>query len=136
MAHRNARFLRMWLNGYRHYQPTNWYYNAGQLPTRFLEKNPHLVHRVPHSFGVHVNVTSWLYGPTDDATYQRLKEFHTIHLLIRHRPKLVPDDIRRSNGTHFDPSNIQHYAGHFGRLARLVWNPADASTSVDATSKT
>lgn len=34
MAHRNARLLKYWLQLYREYRPSMWYYNAGEAPTR------------------------------------------------------------------------------------------------------
>ncbi|XP_073987745.1 uncharacterized protein isoform X3 [Rhodnius prolixus] len=33
IGHKDARFLKLWLEGYRRYRPRMWYYNAGQYPT-------------------------------------------------------------------------------------------------------
>ena len=41
IAHKNARFLKLWLNSYHDYRPNSWYYNAGELPTiSILYKRP------------------------------------------------------------------------------------------------
>ncbi|CAN7945121.1 unnamed protein product [Ixodes hexagonus] len=53
VAHKDARFLRLWHESYRFYNPDLWYWNAGELPTRmYLDRWPYLVHRVPEKFGV------------------------------------------------------------------------------------
>lgn len=83
IAHKNARFLRLWLNGYRIYKPTMWYYNAGQYPTeQILQKRPDLIHRVKTKLGVH-NVLSKLH---EDPAWEEWRQFYAIHLLARHYP--------------------------------------------------
>jgi len=53
IAHKDARFLKLYIDSYHNYDPTQWYYNGGELPTRtILFKNPELVHRVKVEFGV------------------------------------------------------------------------------------
>lgn len=83
IAHKNARLLRAWLNGYRIYKPTIWYYNAGQFPTeQILQVRPDLVHRVKTRLGVH-NVLTKLH---EDPEWEDWREYDTIHLLARHYP--------------------------------------------------
>ncbi|XP_054717334.1 uncharacterized protein LOC129226730 [Uloborus diversus] len=112
IAHKNARFLRLWYNSYRYYRRERWYYNAGELPTSFiLERMPYIVHRVPYDFGVH-NLVHLLYG-TRSADW---KSYHSIHLLVRHKNYLLPGD----SVLEFDENNIKKYNRTFGDMARLV----------------
>nr|CAD7260476.1 unnamed protein product [Timema shepardi] len=107
IAHKDARFLPMWLDGYRRYHPTDWYYNAGQWPTeQLLKKQPELVHRVPYTFGVD-NFSAMLYGVT---RWQRWRTMHTIHLLSRHPP--APQNL--------DEDFVRHYRSPFGEIARWL----------------
>ncbi|XP_015917631.1 uncharacterized protein [Parasteatoda tepidariorum] len=112
VAHKNARFLRLWFNSYRYYRRERWYYNAGELPTTFiLERMPYLVHRVLYDFGIH-NLVQMLYG----VRSREWKDFHAIHLLVRHKNYLLPGDTV----TEFNEENIKHYNKTFGDMARLV----------------
>ena len=53
IAKPNSRFLKLWMQSYKDYRPSLWYYNAGEFPTKhILEKNPHLVTRITEKFGV------------------------------------------------------------------------------------
>ena len=53
VAHKDARFLRLWLQSYRVYHSDQWYYNAGCKPVEeVLYRKPELVHRVKVLFGV------------------------------------------------------------------------------------
>ena len=46
IAKPNANFLKLWLQSYRDYRASMWYYNAGEAPTKnILSKQPDLVHR-------------------------------------------------------------------------------------------
>ncbi|XP_055950130.1 uncharacterized protein LOC129984296 [Argiope bruennichi] len=112
IAHKNARFLKLWYNSYRYYRRERWYYNAGELPTQFiLEPMPYLVHRVPYDFGVH-NLVHLLYG-THSSEW---KNYHAIHLLVRHKNYLLPGDTVEE----FNEENIKTYNKTFGDMARLV----------------
>jgi predicted choloylglycine hydrolase len=53
IANKYARFLKLWLESYRDYNPDSWYYNAGQKPMWeiFIYK-PELVHAVTTLLGV------------------------------------------------------------------------------------
>lgn len=112
IAHQNARFLRLWYNSYRYYRRERWYYNAGELPASIiLQPKPYLVHRVPYDFGVHslVHLLYRIRSP-DWANY------HSIHLLVRHKSYLVPED----SISEFNEENIKTYNKTFGGMARLV----------------
>ncbi|XP_035225252.1 uncharacterized protein LOC118197822 [Stegodyphus dumicola] len=112
IAHKNARFLRLWYNSYHYYRRERWYYNAGELPTTFiLEKMPYLVHRVLYDFGVQ-NLVQLLYGTRSDEW----KNYHGIHLLVRHKNYLLPGD----SVLEFNEENIKYYNKTFGDMARLV----------------
>ncbi|XP_013774993.1 uncharacterized protein LOC106459864 [Limulus polyphemus] len=112
IAHKNARFLKLWYHSYKYYKPERWYYNAGELPTQMiLMRQPDLVHRVPYDFGVH-DLAHFLYG-VHRSDWQN---FHAIHLLIRHKSYLVPSDPLEK----FDEKNIKAYDKTFGDMARLV----------------
>ncbi|PSN43419.1 hypothetical protein C0J52_02655 [Blattella germanica] len=109
LAHKDARFLPLWLESYKRYQPRDWYYNAGQRPTQqILEKAPYLVHRVPGLFGVQ-NLAARLYGP---APWPQWRLLCTIHLLSRHPP--APQSM--------DENYVMRYRTPFGEIARwLLW---------------
>ncbi|RZF32434.1 hypothetical protein LSTR_LSTR001898 [Laodelphax striatellus] len=81
VAHKDARFLRLWLDSYRgHYYPTLWYFNAGEWPTvSILWARPELVHRVKLLFGVHPLIDEVFVSVWPDWR----KQF-AIHLLTRH----------------------------------------------------
>lgn len=112
IAHKNARFLKFWYHSYKYYQPTRWYYNAGELPTEsILLLRPDFVHRVPYDFGVH-NLAYMLFGMRSP----KWRDYHTIHLLIRHRNYLIPEDHIEN----FDENNIKMYNKTFGDMARSV----------------
>lgn len=117
VAHRNARFLNLYYNSYHNYQGHLWYYNAGELPTTaFLHPRPHLVHRVPHRFGVDTDLVRMLYQKLNPKWQQ---EFDAIHLLMGHRSYMVensPDYVDT-----FDEHNIRTYNQSFGEMARLVY---------------
>lgn len=112
VAHKNARYLKLWYDSYRYYRPDVWYWNAGILPTElFLTTWPHLIHRVPYGFGVH-NLAGFLYEDCSETW----TEYSAIHLLYRHRYYVAPSD-------HFgalELDNLGRYNTTFGQMARLV----------------
>eukprot|EP00092_Neocalanus_flemingeri_P020917 GFUD01022661.1.p1 GENE.GFUD01022661.1~~GFUD01022661.1.p1 ORF type:complete len:668 (+),score=143.82 GFUD01022661.1:36-2039(+) len=85
VAHRDARFLPLWLAQYQNYRPSMWYYNAGEAPTKnVLAKQESLVHRVAREFGVE-NLADQLYKKNWTGWVNR----YTIHLLDRHKEYLT-----------------------------------------------
>ncbi|KAL1124086.1 hypothetical protein AAG570_001856 [Ranatra chinensis] len=120
MGHKDARFLRLWLNGYRTYKPRQWYYNAGEYPTnQILSKEPHLVHRVTTLFGVQ-NLLKELY---EYSHWPQWKDLYSVHLLSRHPPALD-----------FNETSIIWYKKTFGEIAR--WILYDTLPSLNLSSRT
>ena len=116
-AHKDARFLKRWLQSYENnYKPEKWYYNAGERPTKeILEKQPSIIHRVREEFGVHMLVP-FLYKENWPSTVWRSK-FFAVHLLSRHRGYLA---MEKGAPSLFDETNIQTYNRTFGSMARDV----------------
>ena len=117
LAKPNSTFMKLWLESYRDYRPTMWYYNAGQVPTQLiLGKCPHLVHPVRDLFGVQ-NLAEELYSKED---WKEWSEQYAIHLLFRHREYLAKEDVKESGIADFDEKNIMSYNKTFGIMARTV----------------
>jgi hypothetical protein len=119
LAHREARFLRLWLETYKEYHPDLWYYNAGQKPAlEILWHKPELVHSVKKLFGVH-DLSRQLYR---QYTWKEWRDYYAIHLLIRHRHYLdswwnyywFPE---------LNETNIHGYSMAFGEMALDVYDP-------------
>jgi hypothetical protein len=121
VAKPGSAFVRMWLQSYKDYRSTMWYYNAGELPTTaILGRCPHLVHREKERFGVH-NLAQKLYG----EYWPQWRDYYAIHLLFRHRSYLVEDDVRLSGIEEFDEENVRSYNRTFGEMARAVLDRLD-----------
>ena len=114
LAHKDARFLRLWLETYRQYYPDRWYFNAGEKPTReVLWFKPELVHRVKVLFGVQ-GLSEELYRLDH---WPEWRNFYAVHLLIRHRWYL--DSLWNLFWwPRLDESNIRDYPKPFGEMAR------------------
>jgi hypothetical protein len=106
IAHKNSRFIKLWLESYKdNYRSNKWqyfnsfipfllilytndalvyyrYYNAGERPTtEILLPKPHLIHRVKNNFGADTGVSMSLYkNPKFDW-----RHLDVIHLLMSHR---------------------------------------------------
>lgn len=112
-AHKDAEYLRLWYELYHDYRPSEWYYNAGELPTSaLLQSRPGLVYRVPCDFGVHEAVTRFLYEQSSCAW----RNFTVLHLFFRLRNFYCPFDYF---GT-IDFETVRKYNTSFGQMARLV----------------
>ena len=99
LAHKDARFLPLYLEQYRNYRAHSWYYNAGEAPTsNILATRPELVHRVKLQFGVE-NLSGKLYS----ETWPGWEERHSIHLLSRHQNYLT-----NTNTSHLSEHNYHH----------------------------
>ncbi|CAN8030713.1 unnamed protein product [Ixodes persulcatus] len=115
VAHKNARYLRLWYESYRLYRPSIWYWNAGELPTRkFLSLRPDLVNRVETDFGVTEDVAITLYLECND----KWRNFSAFHLFFRHRRRMVPSDFKRHKAVTLQ--TLPNYDKNFGQMARLV----------------
>ena len=117
LAKPGSAFMRLWLESYRDYRPTMWYYNAGEVPTQhILSKCPDLVHPVRELFGVQ-NLAEELYEKHD---WEGWREQYAVHLLFRHREYLAKGDVKESGIADFDEDNILLYNKTFGVMARAV----------------
>ena len=115
LAHKDARFLRLWLETYRVYHSDQWYYNAGCKPTEeILYRKPELVHRVKLLFGVHMLVHN-LYK----TNWEDWKKQYAIHLLMNHRSYL--DKEHFDKWPVFTPENIKDYNYTFGKMAKEAY---------------
>ena len=61
IAHKNSRFLQLWLDSYRFYRSGLWYYNGGEKPAELLKQHPELIHRVKGNFGADKGISQGLY---------------------------------------------------------------------------
>ncbi|KAG0411977.1 hypothetical protein HPB47_010891 [Ixodes persulcatus] len=115
VAHKDARYLKLWYDSYRMYRPELWYWNAGDLPTkRFLSVRPDLVNRVPYDFGVNEALVDTLYMECNN----KWRAHSAFHLLLRHRARMVPADFAKYGTLTLE--NIPNYDRNFGQMARLV----------------
>ncbi|XP_046461086.1 uncharacterized protein LOC124207589 [Daphnia pulex] len=114
IAHKDARFLPLWLDSYRDYRSDKWYYNAGERPTtEILHRKPELIHRVKGDFGAAVNVSMQIYyNPKFDW-----RSYDALHLLTSHRYYL---DLHFNKTPVFDENNIREYEYPIGDMAREV----------------
>ncbi|GAB6024863.1 hypothetical protein CHUAL_009977 [Chamberlinius hualienensis] len=112
LAHKDARFLKLWMESYHNYQGDKWYFNAGEYPTTsILYEKPELIHRVKIVFGVHMLIHN-LYKTNWDGW----RDYFAIHLLIRHRSYLD----KESPITIFDENNIKTYNFTYGQMVRNI----------------
>lgn len=108
LAHKDARFLRLWLNEYKEYYPHLWYYNAGKkAKLKVLDVRPELVHDAKGKFGVE-DLRTELYL----QKWTRWKDKYTIHTLIRHlhdRNDLRYNNLNLTYPVIFTQNNILKY---------------------------
>ena len=130
IAHKNARFLKLWLDSYRFYDPNQWVYNVEHLPTDLILRNrPELIHRVYGKFG------PW--GPTVcPLLYSSYYEdwnnkFYAFHLYMRgnqiteqHKDWCFRGKV--PNVTEFDERIVWSLDVTFGEMVRILlhfeWN--------------
>ncbi|PSN54197.1 hypothetical protein C0J52_03533 [Blattella germanica] len=116
VAHKKARFLKLWLESYKDYHADQWYYNAACKPTEeILKKRPELIHRVKLLFGVHMLIHN-LYK----TYWEGWRNQYAIHLLIRHRSYLDKEHLDKWKD--FDEKNIMSYNYTFGTMAREAYD--------------
>lgn len=126
IAHKRARFLRLFLRTYQKYNHSLWYWNAGQYPTQIIIKRyPHLVHRMHGEFGVdgeHMcpilykrNVYFWRYYYYAIHFLMRGNSFqHHMNWCFGYRPELYPQTVN------FDEENVKTLNVTFAQMVRLV----------------
>lgn len=118
IAHKDARFLKLWLESYRDYHPDSWYYNAGEKPMKeVLVYKPELVHTVHTLLGVHtLSERLYVWDKWDSW-----RKYYTIHLIVRHRNYM---DTLWNNywWPDLDETNICDYPKPFGVMAREIYS--------------
>lgn len=108
IAHKDARFLKLWLDSYKEYYGHLWYYNAGEKPKiEILDSRPELVHNAENLLGVK-DLRVKLYV----QQWAEWKSQFTIHTLIRHLHDLDELKYNSLNLTYpvtFTEKNIFNY---------------------------
>ncbi|XP_018901546.2 uncharacterized protein [Bemisia tabaci] len=121
LAHKQARFLDLWLHTYDgNYKGEEWYYNAGELPTKsVLWRRPDLIHRVKVLFGNDIRFQGNLFQRYWPAWR---KHHFTFHLLIRRKHQAALHSINRKAKypVEFDDVNLQDYPITFREMANEV----------------
>ena len=105
-ARRNARFLRLWYDSYKHsYRPDLWDYNSGIVPFHLYTLRPSLLHIEPYRL------------TTPDWTERHLLWDTVIpwhHLYVIHV-------MTHKTDASFTPENIKRLNSTFGEVMRLVY---------------
>ena len=124
IAHKRARFLRLYLQTYQKYEGDKWYWNAGQFPTqRIINNYPHLVHSMNGEFGLtgpEICPKMYLENLEDWS-----EKFFTVHLLMRGNSikecvGWCIGDGRVPSILYFDEQNIKTLNTTFGQIARFI----------------
>ncbi|RWS20674.1 uncharacterized protein B4U80_10090 [Leptotrombidium deliense] len=110
IAHKNARFLKLWYKSYQKYNGTMWIYNSGVVPAQqIIKPNPSLVHRVTDEFQVKQPESYHLLYHNRIAEKEWRTKYYLFHLNSRGQPM------------QFNETNIKtYYNGSFGDMARAV----------------
>jgi hypothetical protein len=128
IAHKNSRFLNLYLDSYRYYDSTEWTYNSQILPTEeILEKKPELIHRVIEEFGTDGFVICPKLFIEYDSKWQQ--NYYAIHLFIR--GKRIPFPVwcfgsYEPLGIEFDDKSSKNLNTTFGEMTRLVLDFEDS----------
>ncbi|CAF0723013.1 unnamed protein product [Brachionus calyciflorus] len=123
IAHRNARLLRAHFDAYRTaYNSSEWYYNAGIVPTNIVLNHSYMAHTVRRKFGVGIH-TDELYK----QNWSSWKRLDTIHLLINHRSYLDEESPIKD----FDEENILSYPYTYGEMCRLIMSKISKLYNID-----
>lgn len=119
VAHKDARFLKEWLESYRGaYDKGQWYYNAGMRPTELIiSKNPELIHKVKYLFGTNTNLIYKIFK----EYWPMWRYLYAIHVLHGHFGLL--GEYRHELPDQFDEYNIKNYSITYREMALDVYNP-------------
>ncbi|KAJ9599989.1 hypothetical protein L9F63_009699 [Diploptera punctata] len=132
IAHKDARFLKLWLECYRDYQAHSFYFNAGEKPmVEIIRRKPELVHSIRYSLGVE-GLTRNLYVWD---TWSNWRRYYSIHLMIRHR-RYMDTLWNYLQWRTLDESNICDYPHPFGEMAREVYSDFCPRSQTDLPSET
>jgi len=124
IAHKRARFLRLYLQTYQKYHGYRWYWNAGEYPTQRIIKNyPHLIHSMNQEFGATGQVMCPILYL--DNTKDWREKFFAVHLLmrgntIRNPSKWCFPNRKKPSILDFDEQNVKRLETTFGQMARLI----------------
>jgi hypothetical protein len=128
IAHKNSRFLNLYLDSYRNYNSTQWTYNSQILPTEtILKKKPELIHRVIQEFGTDGPVICPKLFIDYDSKWQQ--NYYAIHLFIRGKRIPYP---KWCFGSHklldieFNDKSSKNLNTTFGEMTRLVLDFEDS----------
>jgi hypothetical protein len=129
IAHKRARFLRLYLQTYKKYDGSQWYWNAGWFPTeRIINKYPHLVHSMNREFGLswhEMCPTLYLNNINNWA-----EKFFTVHTFMRNNNiRHITDWCfpgRKPSILEFNEENVKTLNNTFGQMARhILYNSVD-----------
>ncbi|KAH6932769.1 hypothetical protein HPB50_014878 [Hyalomma asiaticum] len=113
--HKNSRFLRLYMDTYRQFNDSIWYFNGGHLPTRVLvEPHPHLGHRMYHGLESETDMLGMVYGP---HAYPHWRNIFAVHTLYGFRGEVPTDPLYKVT---LNESNIRDYDTPLGQMARSV----------------
>jgi hypothetical protein len=128
IAHKRARFLRLYFQTYKKYDGSQWYWNAGNFPTEtIINKYPHLVHSLNGEFGL-----SW-YEMCPTLYLNNIKDwaekFFTAHMLMRKNTIRHIDwcfSGKKPSIKEFDEKNVKKLNNTFGQISRrILYNTID-----------
>lgn len=122
IAHRDSRFLKLYLETYRNaYKPHLWYYNFGERPTtEILYKQPELIHRVKVLFGADTKFIGHLF----QRKWEDWRNFFAVHLLANHQYLLHNLTEKATFPVKFNETNIAYYPVTFREMAYNVYDIA------------
>lgn len=122
IAHKSSRFLKKYLDSYRKYESSKWYYNGGERPTReILYKEPELVHRVKELFGVATKFIHHMF----QRQWKDWRKMYVVHLLANHQYLLKNLTAKATFPVVFDEFNIPYYPVTFRDMAYDVYDVAN-----------
>jgi hypothetical protein len=124
IGHKNARFLKIYLDSYHEYDSTQWWYNSGEVPTKLIRENPDLVHGVKE-FSQNGPHTCQLLYIDYDLKWQ--KDFRAIHLYMRGNKVTLPNwclgsfnKNKKYDHFEFNDDNVKNLNTTIGEMCRLV----------------
>ena len=124
IAHKRARFLRLYLRTYQKYDGTKWYYNAGHYPVeKIVNKYPHLVHRLNGEFGLKGTPDCRLLYLDNFQNWRQ--KYYAIHLLLRENSIRIHYRWCFGGGKgpkvlDFDELVVKTLNTTFGQMARFI----------------
>ncbi|RWS21641.1 uncharacterized protein B4U80_01758 [Leptotrombidium deliense] len=110
IAHRDARFLKLWYKSYENYNASLWVFNSGVVPAQeIIKPNPALVHLVSDEFMVQHDESKYLLYHKRIPEKEWRRKYYVFHL------------NKRWQTMQFNEQNIRTYnEGCFGDMARAV----------------